>query len=136
MSASQTVEPPAADSPSFTDVEINFARLSVPRLNASLPLHRFEPYRRSDRNTRHRDGPITDHDSAIKTTSNSMPSYSDLDMAPGPSRTSVTVTPLPLPPRLGLGSLSRLLLEAREHFKRVIFNRNNGFSMTADILRG
>ncbi|KAG1842057.1 hypothetical protein F4604DRAFT_1690089 [Suillus subluteus] len=152
MSFSQTVEPPAADS--FTGVEIN-ARLSVSRLNANLPLHQFDPYRKSDRNVRHRDNLVITSCSAIQTTSSSIPSDSNMDVAPGPSRSvtitlpsdsnldvgpspsrSATVTPVPPPPRLGLGSLKRLLLESHKHFKCAMFNCDDGFSMHTETLKG
>ncbi|KAG1841204.1 hypothetical protein F4604DRAFT_1939614 [Suillus subluteus] len=64
-----------------------------------------------------------------------LPSDSNLDVGPSPSR-SATVTPVPPPPQLGLGSLKRLLLESRKHFKRAMFNCDDGFSMHTETLKG
>jgi len=123
------LEPHAADS--FTGVETSTRLLTVPRLNTSLPLHRFNPYRRPDRDAQEHDRIITSHD-AVQASRNSTPL--NLDMA-GPSH-SVTVTPPPLPSRLGLSSLPRLLLQSREHFTRFLFNDSYGFLMNADTLKG
>ncbi|KAG2051627.1 hypothetical protein BDR06DRAFT_973722, partial [Suillus hirtellus] len=99
-------------------VEIDTRLLTVPRLNVSLPLHRFNPYRRPGAIQASRDPILLD---------------SNLEMV-GPSH-SVTVTPPPLPLRRGLYSLLMLLLRSREHFTCFIFNDRDGFLMDADTLK-
>ncbi|KAG1759128.1 hypothetical protein EDD22DRAFT_956214 [Suillus occidentalis] len=132
-------EPPGMPGPHT--IELNTRLLSVPRLNTSLPLHRFVPYPKSGRNSnadrRDSDWAIANY-STTQTTSSLTPPDLNLDVAPGPSSgVSVTamVPPPPQPARLGLYHLPKLLLDSREHFKRAIFNHNDGFSMDGDTLR-
>lgn len=128
-------EPPAADS--FTGVDIN-VKLSAPRLNASLPLHRFHPYLKPGSNAQHHDTA-----GANQTSRNPIPSDLNLSMA-GPSHRGIATplpvplpvpVPPPLPSRLGMGSLGILLLRTREHFTCEMLNRHDGFLMKGEILK-